>query len=70
MKKTDWTRLTPRPRGSSDQQRKIYLVAFLLKARGSEKSKQRAIKELERISEMNDMGILTPSMSARTKNEK
>jgi hypothetical protein len=46
MKQTDWTRLAPRPRDSTDRERIKYLVTFLMHARGSEKTKIKAINEL------------------------
>jgi hypothetical protein len=48
-RRPDWTRLEARPRGSTDHDRVAYLITWLIHARGSDKSKQRAIKELEKL---------------------
>ena len=46
----DWFRLLPRKTGLTDTQRVAYLVEFLRHKHGSEKSKQKAIKELKELS--------------------
>ena len=67
MKTGDWTRLLPRPKGSSDQARRAYLVEFLLHRRGSEAAKQKAIKEMDNLTRK-EMDNLTRLSRLTSKN--
>jgi len=52
MRSIDWTRLFPRRKGTTDAHRVAYLVEFLRRARGSERNKQKAIKEIHALSKI------------------